>query len=174
MGKIYQVGASSINEQMEPSSEWLIKSLVWWKLKPCFTWGGGPVHDRKGLCWSVYFNVQDGEIWTFTVRAFDAPRPERTITVNYDGFAEGNYICWKMLSFSSMGDNLCISFLLMLMWVVMLNNQFSFNWNLLWYRCESWGWTSCGWWNGEVWGDWEDWSWCQMPLHWSWTVATTS
>lgn len=32
--------------------------------------------------------AEDGEIWTFTVRAFDAPRPERTITVNYDGFAE--------------------------------------------------------------------------------------
>ncbi|KAK2986073.1 hypothetical protein RJ640_011514 [Escallonia rubra] len=30
----------------------------------------------------------DGEIWTFSVRAFGSPRPERTITVNYDGFAE--------------------------------------------------------------------------------------
>lgn len=33
--------------------------------------------------------MQDGEIWTFSVRAFDSPRPERTITVNYEGFAEG-------------------------------------------------------------------------------------
>ncbi|XP_022727800.1 pyruvate kinase isozyme A, chloroplastic-like isoform X1 [Durio zibethinus] len=33
--------------------------------------------------------AEDGEIWTFTVRAFDPPScPERTITVNYDGFAE--------------------------------------------------------------------------------------
>ncbi|KAK9664302.1 hypothetical protein RND81_14G031900 [Saponaria officinalis] len=32
--------------------------------------------------------AEDGEIWTFTVRAFDLPRPERTITVNYDGFSE--------------------------------------------------------------------------------------
>ncbi|XP_042402093.1 pyruvate kinase isozyme A, chloroplastic-like [Zingiber officinale] len=32
--------------------------------------------------------AEDGEIWTFSVRAFDAPLPERTITVNYDGFAE--------------------------------------------------------------------------------------
>ncbi|MBA0853867.1 hypothetical protein Goshw_023158 [Gossypium schwendimanii] len=33
--------------------------------------------------------AEDGQIWTFTVRAFDQPsRPERTITVNYDGFAE--------------------------------------------------------------------------------------
>ncbi|XVE77841.1 hypothetical protein DITRI_Ditri13aG0095500 [Diplodiscus trichospermus] len=33
--------------------------------------------------------AEDGEIWTFTVRAFDPPsRPERTITVNYDGFSE--------------------------------------------------------------------------------------
>ncbi|OMO78363.1 Pyruvate kinase [Corchorus capsularis] len=33
--------------------------------------------------------AEDGEIWTFTVRAFDpSSRPERTITVNYDGFAE--------------------------------------------------------------------------------------
>lgn len=34
--------------------------------------------------------MQDGEIWTFSVRAFDSSRPERTINVNYDGFAEGN------------------------------------------------------------------------------------
>ncbi|GAB2268977.1 hypothetical protein Dimus_003910 [Dionaea muscipula] len=32
--------------------------------------------------------TEDGEIWTFTVRASDLPRPERTINVNYDGFAE--------------------------------------------------------------------------------------
>lgn len=32
--------------------------------------------------------AEDGEIWTFTVRDFDTPRPKRTITVNYDGFAE--------------------------------------------------------------------------------------
>ncbi|KAJ4722561.1 Pyruvate kinase [Melia azedarach] len=32
--------------------------------------------------------AEDGEIWTFSVRAFDMPRPDRTITVNYDGFAE--------------------------------------------------------------------------------------
>lgn len=40
--------------------------------------------------YSAFLLVQDGEVWTFTVRAFDSPRPERTITVNYDGFAEGN------------------------------------------------------------------------------------
>ncbi|KAH0943173.1 hypothetical protein HID58_002810 [Brassica napus] len=33
--------------------------------------------------------AEDGEVWTFTVRAFDASRPERTISVSYDGFAEG-------------------------------------------------------------------------------------
>ncbi|KAG4131606.1 hypothetical protein ERO13_D09G223100v2 [Gossypium hirsutum] len=32
--------------------------------------------------------AEDGEIWTFSVRAFGTPRPERTINVNYDGFAE--------------------------------------------------------------------------------------
>ncbi|KDP40256.1 hypothetical protein JCGZ_02254 [Jatropha curcas] len=32
--------------------------------------------------------AEDGEIWTFSVRAFASPRPERTINVNYDGFAE--------------------------------------------------------------------------------------
>ncbi|CAA7012834.1 unnamed protein product [Microthlaspi erraticum] len=32
--------------------------------------------------------TEDGEIWTFTVRAFDSSRPERTISVSYDGFAE--------------------------------------------------------------------------------------
>ncbi|XP_068635327.1 pyruvate kinase isozyme A, chloroplastic-like [Aristolochia californica] len=32
--------------------------------------------------------AEDGEIWTFSVRAFDSPRPDHTIIVNYDGFAE--------------------------------------------------------------------------------------
>ncbi|XP_047334544.1 pyruvate kinase isozyme A, chloroplastic [Impatiens glandulifera] len=32
--------------------------------------------------------AEDGEIWTFSVRALDSPRPERTINVNYGGFAE--------------------------------------------------------------------------------------
>ncbi|OVA09875.1 Pyruvate kinase [Macleaya cordata] len=32
--------------------------------------------------------AEDGEIWTFSVRAFDSPLPEHTISVNYDGFAE--------------------------------------------------------------------------------------
>ncbi|GAB4843299.1 hypothetical protein Ancab_013264 [Ancistrocladus abbreviatus] len=32
--------------------------------------------------------AEDGEIWTFTVRASDSLRPEHTINVNYDGFAE--------------------------------------------------------------------------------------
>jgi pyruvate kinase len=32
--------------------------------------------------------AEDGEVWTFTVRAFDSSRPERTISVSYDGFAE--------------------------------------------------------------------------------------
>lgn len=32
---------------------------------------------------------QDGEIWTFSVRSFEAPLPELTVHVNYEGFAEG-------------------------------------------------------------------------------------
>ncbi|XP_023006710.1 pyruvate kinase isozyme A, chloroplastic-like isoform X2 [Cucurbita maxima] len=32
--------------------------------------------------------AEDGEIWTFSVRAFDSTLPERTINVNYEGFAE--------------------------------------------------------------------------------------
>ncbi|KAJ9536893.1 hypothetical protein OSB04_029626 [Centaurea solstitialis] len=32
--------------------------------------------------------AEDGEVWTFSVRAYDSIRPERAITVNYDGFAE--------------------------------------------------------------------------------------
>ncbi|KAI8566338.1 hypothetical protein RHMOL_Rhmol02G0033100 [Rhododendron molle] len=35
-----------------------------------------------------HIQSKDGEIWTFTVRALDSPLPERTINVNYDGFAE--------------------------------------------------------------------------------------
>ncbi|XP_061990200.1 pyruvate kinase isozyme A, chloroplastic [Rosa rugosa] len=32
--------------------------------------------------------AEDGEIWTFSVRAFGSTLPERTINVNYEGFAE--------------------------------------------------------------------------------------
>nr|AQP26306.1 pyruvate kinase [Diospyros kaki] len=32
--------------------------------------------------------AEDGEVWTFTVRALESSLPERTIHVNYDGFAE--------------------------------------------------------------------------------------
>ncbi|XP_025800460.1 pyruvate kinase isozyme A, chloroplastic-like [Panicum hallii] len=32
--------------------------------------------------------AEDEEVWTFSVRAFELPLPERTINVNYDGFAE--------------------------------------------------------------------------------------
>lgn len=33
-------------------------------------------------------NFQDGDIWTFSVRS-DSKLPDRTVSVNYDGFAEG-------------------------------------------------------------------------------------
>ncbi|WJZ91195.1 hypothetical protein VitviT2T_010292 [Vitis vinifera] len=32
--------------------------------------------------------TEDGEIWIFSVQTFDSPRPESTININYDGFAE--------------------------------------------------------------------------------------
>uniref|UniRef100_A0A2N9IZT4 Pyruvate kinase n=1 Tax=Fagus sylvatica TaxID=28930 RepID=A0A2N9IZT4_FAGSY len=32
--------------------------------------------------------AEDGEVWTFSVRAFDSTLPEHTIIVNYEGFAE--------------------------------------------------------------------------------------
>ncbi|TVU41889.1 hypothetical protein EJB05_15446, partial [Eragrostis curvula] len=32
--------------------------------------------------------AEDGEIWTFSVRSFESPLPERTVNVNYEGFAE--------------------------------------------------------------------------------------
>lgn len=41
--------------------------------------------------------LQDGEIWSFSVRAFDSPCPERTISVNYDGFAEGNDLSFSLV-----------------------------------------------------------------------------
>ncbi|XP_074576439.1 pyruvate kinase isozyme A, chloroplastic-like isoform X1 [Curcuma longa] len=48
---------------------------------------GSEIHmgDLDGVA-SV--KAEDGEIWTFSVRAFDAALPEQTIAVNYDGFAE--------------------------------------------------------------------------------------
>ncbi|KAI7735778.1 hypothetical protein M8C21_000540, partial [Ambrosia artemisiifolia] len=46
---------------------------------------------------------QDGEVWTFSVRAYDATlRPDRCITVNCDGFAEDVKV----------GDELLLSILL--------------------------------------------------------------
>ncbi|KAK1270200.1 hypothetical protein QJS04_geneDACA007464 [Acorus gramineus] len=49
---------------------------------------GSEIHmgDLGGAAPSA--RAEDGEIWTFSVRAFNSPLPERTITVNYDGFAE--------------------------------------------------------------------------------------
>ncbi|KAF8392303.1 hypothetical protein HHK36_022645 [Tetracentron sinense] len=49
---------------------------------------GSEIHmgDLGGTASSA--KAEDGEIWTFSVRAFDSSRPERTINVNYDGFAE--------------------------------------------------------------------------------------
>ncbi|CAA6662766.1 unnamed protein product [Spirodela intermedia] len=32
--------------------------------------------------------AEDGDIWTFSVRNFNSPPPDHTISVNYDGFAE--------------------------------------------------------------------------------------
>lgn len=32
--------------------------------------------------------AEDGHIWTFSIRSFDADHPERTVSVSYDGFAE--------------------------------------------------------------------------------------
>lgn len=41
--------------------------------------------------------MQDGEIWTFTVRAFASSRPDRTINVNYDGFSEGEILFYFII-----------------------------------------------------------------------------
>lgn len=48
---------------------------------------GSEVHmgDLGGL---TSAKAKDGDIWTFSVRAFNSHRPECTISVNYDGFAE--------------------------------------------------------------------------------------
>ncbi|CAL5395383.1 unnamed protein product [Camellia sinensis] len=48
---------------------------------------GSEIH-MGDLCGAPSAKAEDGEIWTFSVRALDSTRPERTITVNYDGFAE--------------------------------------------------------------------------------------
>ncbi|XP_058084870.1 pyruvate kinase isozyme A, chloroplastic-like [Magnolia sinica] len=49
---------------------------------------GSEIHmgDLGGSASST--KAEDGEIWTFSVRAFNLPLPDRTINVNYDGFAE--------------------------------------------------------------------------------------
>ncbi|KAI8011799.1 hypothetical protein LOK49_LG06G02875 [Camellia lanceoleosa] len=48
---------------------------------------GSEIH-MGDLCGAPSAKAEDGEIWTFSVRALDSTRPERTVTVNYDGFAE--------------------------------------------------------------------------------------
>lgn len=48
---------------------------------------GSEIH-MGDLGGSSSVKAEDGEIWTFTVRAFESTLPERTINVNYDGFAE--------------------------------------------------------------------------------------
>ncbi|KAJ8765424.1 hypothetical protein K2173_013182 [Erythroxylum novogranatense] len=48
---------------------------------------GSEIH-MSDLAGASSAKAEDGEVWTFTVRAFDLPRPERTINVSYDGFAE--------------------------------------------------------------------------------------
>ncbi|KAI3993148.1 hypothetical protein MKX01_009891 [Papaver californicum] len=49
---------------------------------------GSEIHmgDLGGSAASA--KAEDGEIWTFSVRAFESPLPEHTISVNYEGFAE--------------------------------------------------------------------------------------
>ncbi|KAA8543305.1 hypothetical protein F0562_021200 [Nyssa sinensis] len=49
---------------------------------------GSEIHlgDLGGATTSA--NVEDGDIWTFSVRSFNSSPPEHTISVNYDGFAE--------------------------------------------------------------------------------------
>eukprot|EP00262_Sarcandra_glabra_P013292 TRINITY_DN3649_c0_g1_i1.p1 TRINITY_DN3649_c0_g1~~TRINITY_DN3649_c0_g1_i1.p1 ORF type:complete len:579 (-),score=93.94 TRINITY_DN3649_c0_g1_i1:147-1883(-) len=49
---------------------------------------GSEIHmgDLGGAASSA--KAEDGEIWTFSVRAFNSPLPDRTIIVNYGGFAE--------------------------------------------------------------------------------------
>uniref|UniRef100_F6HJI5 Pyruvate kinase barrel domain-containing protein n=1 Tax=Vitis vinifera TaxID=29760 RepID=F6HJI5_VITVI len=46
--------------------------------------------------------IEDGEIWIFSVQAFDSPRPECTININYDGFAEDVKVGDKLLVDSGM------------------------------------------------------------------------
>ncbi|KAK9053488.1 hypothetical protein SSX86_030122 [Deinandra increscens subsp. villosa] len=49
---------------------------------------GSEIHmgDLGGAASSA--KAEDGQVWTFSVRAYESLRPDRCITVNYDGFAE--------------------------------------------------------------------------------------
>ena len=46
--------------------------------------------------------IEDGEIWIFSVQAFDSPHPERTININYDGFTEDVKVSDELLMDSGM------------------------------------------------------------------------
>ncbi|ESW15886.1 hypothetical protein PHAVU_007G110900 [Phaseolus vulgaris] len=48
---------------------------------------GSEIH-MGDLGGSSSVKADDGEIWTFSVRAFDSALPQHTINVNYEGFAE--------------------------------------------------------------------------------------
>lgn len=48
---------------------------------------GSEIH-MGDLGGAISAKAEDGDMWTFTVRALDSSPPERTVHVNYDGFAE--------------------------------------------------------------------------------------
>ncbi|KAF9606028.1 hypothetical protein IFM89_022154 [Coptis chinensis] len=49
---------------------------------------GSEIHMGDFGAGATSAKAEDGEIWTFSVRAFESALPEYTISVNYDGFAE--------------------------------------------------------------------------------------
>ncbi|XP_020960253.1 plastidial pyruvate kinase 1, chloroplastic-like [Arachis ipaensis] len=48
----------------------------------------GSTSNDELLSCALNILLQDGEVWTFSVRAFNSTLPEHTINMNYDGFAE--------------------------------------------------------------------------------------
>lgn len=83
--------------------------------------------------------MQDGEVWTFSVRAFESPLPERTINVNYGGFAEGqkhmSHILKLLQHILLLGR--CIKSMFSYFCIYFIDRNFFL---VLYYdRCESWG-----------------------------------
>lgn len=81
-------------------------------------------------------------------------------------YCELRWFCWRLVANDT--SSLCA-----LSHILHVKSDQFFNWTFA-IRCENRRRTPSWWWNGEVWGRWEDWSGCQVPMYWSWPSPSSS